>query len=169
MIEKNTNLGSVNISLDVVSTVAGGAATECYGVVGMASQKKLKDGFYELLKKENFSKGIIASDGETGLILDLYIILGYGIKINEILVEVQKKLKDGFYELLKKENFSKGIIASDGETGLILDLYIILGYGIKINEILVEVQKKVKYVVESTLDVNVEAVNVYVQGLRNID
>ena len=117
MIEKNTNLGSVNISLDVVSTVAGGAATECYGVVGMASQKKLKDGFYELLK----------------------------------------------------ENFSKGIIASDGETGLILDLYIILGYGIKINEILVEVQKKVKYVVESTLDVNVEAVNVYVQGLRNID
>ena len=114
MIEKNTNLGSVNISLDVVSTVAGGAATECYGVVGMASQKK-------------------------------------------------------FYELLKKENFSKGIIASDGETGLILDLYIILGYGIKINEILVEVQKKVKYVVESTLDVKVEAVNVYVQGLRNID
>ena len=169
MIEKNTNLGSVNISLDVVSTVAGGAATECYGVVGMASQKKLKDGFYELLKKENYSKGIIASDGETGLILDLYIILGYGIKINEILVEVQKKLKDGFYELLKKENYSKGIIASDGETGLILDLYIILGYGIKINEILVEVQKKVKYVVESTLDVKVEAVNVYVQGLRNID
>ena len=93
MIEKNTNLGSVNISLDVVSTVAGGAATECYGVVGMASQKKLKDGFYELLKKENYSKGIIASDGETGLILDLYIILGYGIKINEILVEVQKKVK----------------------------------------------------------------------------
>ena len=50
MIEKNTNLGSVNISLDVVSTVAGGAATECYGVVGMASQKKLKDGFYERKK-----------------------------------------------------------------------------------------------------------------------
>ena len=57
---KKYKLGSVNISLDVVSTVAGGAATECYGVVGMASQKKLKDGFYELLKKEgNYSKGII--------------------------------------------------------------------------------------------------------------
>lgn len=59
MIEKNTNLGSVNISLDVVSTVAGGAATECYGVVGMASQKKLKDGFYELLKKETFLKELL--------------------------------------------------------------------------------------------------------------
>ncbi len=30
-------------------------------------------------------------------------------------------------------------------------------------------QKKVKYVVESTLDVNVEAVNVYVQGVRGIE
>ena len=83
--------------------------------------------------------------------------------------ELEEELKDGYYDLLRKENYSKGIIASDGETGLILDLYIILGYGIKINEILVEVQKKVKYVVESTLDVKVEAVNVYVQGLRNID
>ena len=118
MIEKNTNLGTVNISLDVVATVAGGAATECYGVVGMASQKILKDGFFELLRKENYSKGIVASDGETGLVLDLYVVLGYGIKINEILIEVQKK---------------------------------------------------VKYVVESTLDVNIEAVNVYVQGLRIIE
>lgn len=36
-------------------------------------------------------------------------------------------------------------------------------------EVLHEVQKKVKYVVESTLDVNVEAVNVYVQGVRGIE
>ena len=42
MIEKNNNMGTVNISLDVVATIAGGAAIECYGVVGMASQKKLK-------------------------------------------------------------------------------------------------------------------------------
>ena len=41
MIEKNTNLGSVNISLDVVSTVAGGAATECYGVVWIIKERKL--------------------------------------------------------------------------------------------------------------------------------
>ena len=43
MIEKNNNMGTVNISLDVVATIAGGAAIECYGVVGMASQKRLKD------------------------------------------------------------------------------------------------------------------------------
>ena len=54
MIEKNNNMGTVNISLDVVATIAGGAAIECYGVVGMASQKKLKDGYYDLLRKENY-------------------------------------------------------------------------------------------------------------------
>ena len=30
MIEKNNNMGTVNISLDVVATIAGGAAIECY-------------------------------------------------------------------------------------------------------------------------------------------
>lgn len=29
MIEKNNNMGTVNISLDVVATIAGGAAIEC--------------------------------------------------------------------------------------------------------------------------------------------
>ena len=81
----------------------------------------------------------------------------------------EKKLKDGYYDLLRKENYSKGIVARDGETGLILDLYVLLGYGIKMTEVLREVQKKVKYVVESTLDVNVESVNVYVQGVRGIE
>lgn len=83
--------------------------------------------------------------------------------------QVKKKLKDGYYDLLRKENYSKGIVARDGETGLILDLYVLLGYGIKMTEVLREVQKKVKYVVESTLDVNVESVNVYVQGVRGIE
>ena len=66
---------------------------------------------------------------------------------------VKRCLKDGFYELLKKDNFSKGIIAKEGLTGLIVDIYIFVGYGIKISEVVFEVQKKVKYVLERTLDV----------------
>ena len=117
MIEKNTQLGNINFSHEVVAQTAGGAATECYGVVGMASQKMLKDGFYELLKKDNFTRGIITRDGLTGLIVDMYIFVGYGMKISEIVYEVQKR---------------------------------------------------VKYVLEKSLDVRVEAVNVYVQGIKII-
>lgn len=118
MIEKNTQYGNINFSESVVAQIAGGAATECYGVVGMASQKMLKDGFFELLKKDNFSKGIIAKEGLTGLIVDMYIFVGYGVKISEVVYEVQKK---------------------------------------------------VKYVLERTLDVRVESINVYVQGIKVIE
>jgi len=118
MIKKTTDLGDINLSLDVVASITGNAATECYGVVGMASQKVMKDGFYALLKKDNYAKGIVVEDGETGTIINVYIIVGYGVKISEIVYEVQKK---------------------------------------------------VKYVLESTLDIDVEAVNVYVQSVRVMD
>ena len=62
MIKKTTDLGNINLSLDVVASITGSAATECYGVVGMASQKPMKDGFYTLLKKDNYAKGIVAED-----------------------------------------------------------------------------------------------------------
>ena len=52
-INKSTEYGNIEISLDAIANLAGGAITECYGIVGMASQKTLKDGWAELLKKEN--------------------------------------------------------------------------------------------------------------------
>ena len=118
MITKTTDLGDIHLSLDVVASITGGAATECYGVVGMASQKIVKDGFYDLLGKDNYAKGIVVEDGETGIILNVYIIVGYGVKISEVVYEVQKK---------------------------------------------------VKYVLETTLDIDIEAVNVFVQSIRVTD
>lgn len=95
-IERNTNLGSVKISKEAIATLAGGVVAECYGVVGMASQKILKDGFAELLKMDNYSKGIVVNKKETGYELDLFLIISYGVKISEVVYEVQKKVK---YEL----------------------------------------------------------------------
>ena len=43
-VEKKTNYGSITVSEEAVATLAGGVITECYGVVGMASRKALKDG-----------------------------------------------------------------------------------------------------------------------------
>ena len=71
--------------------LAGGVVTECYGVVGMASQKFVKDGIAELLKSDNYSKGVVVRQNENGLELDLYIIVSHGIKISEVVHEAQKK------------------------------------------------------------------------------
>ena len=79
--------------MDAVAALAGGVVTECYGVVGMASQKILKDGIAELLKKENYTKGIVVRNTDEGLELDMYIIVSHGVKISEVVREVQQRVK----------------------------------------------------------------------------
>lgn len=92
-IERMTQLGNINISSEAVAQLAGGVVTECYGVVGMASQKVVKDGFAELLKKDNYTKGVVVRKTEMGFEIDLYVILSYGVKISEIVQSVQNKVK----------------------------------------------------------------------------
>ncbi|MBR7044361.1 MAG: Asp23/Gls24 family envelope stress response protein, partial [Lachnospiraceae bacterium] len=83
-IERSTKLGAINISDDAVATLCGSIVAECYGVVGMASKNLLKDGFAELLKKENYARGIVVRREDDVCELDLYIIISYGIKISEV-------------------------------------------------------------------------------------
>ncbi|MBR3364280.1 MAG: Asp23/Gls24 family envelope stress response protein, partial [Solobacterium sp.] len=52
--------------------------------------------------------------------------------------------------------------------GLQIDLYIIVSFGVRISEVVQEAQKKVKYVLEKTLSMDIESVNVFVQGVRAI-
>ena len=92
-IEMKTNYGQIDISNDVIATIAGGAAVDCYGIVGMASKKQLKDGLTEILRKENFSKGVIVRQDEEHVHIDMYIIVSYGTKISEVAHNVQSKVK----------------------------------------------------------------------------
>ena len=92
-VEKKTNYGSITVSEEAVATLAGGVITECYGVVGMASKQLLRDGWAELLKNENYQKGVVVRKTDTGLEIDLYIIVSFGVKISEVVSEAQKKVK----------------------------------------------------------------------------
>lgn len=92
-IELHTNDGQVTITNDVIATIAGGAAEGCYGIVGMASKNQIKDGISEILRKENFSRGVIVRQEENNLHIDMYIIVSYGTKISEIAHNVQSQVK----------------------------------------------------------------------------
>ncbi len=92
-IEMKTQLGTVDVSKDVVATIAGGAAIDCYGIVGMASQKQLKDGLSDLLGKENFRRGVVIREEMEQIHIDMYIIVSYGTKISEVAYNVQTKVK----------------------------------------------------------------------------
>src|SRR5690606_21462328 len=92
-IELKTKYGQIDISNDVIATVAGGSAIDCYGIVGMASRKQIKDGITELLRKENFARGIVVRQENDEVHIDMYIIVSYGTKISEVAHNVQSKVK----------------------------------------------------------------------------
>src|SRR5699024_11540889 len=92
-IEMKTNYGNIDISDEVVATIVGGAAIDCYGIVGMASKNQIKDGLTEILRKENFTRGVVIRHEEDAICIDMYIIVSYGTKISEVANNVQNKVK----------------------------------------------------------------------------
>lgn len=102
-----TELGNIVISSDVIATIAGVAAVECYGLVGMASRKQLKDGIVELLGRENLSRGVEVREVDGELVIDLFIIVGYGTRIDEIANNVISTVK---YSVEKVTGLTVGLI-----------------------------------------------------------
>lgn len=92
-IELTNEFGHIDITNDVIAQIAGGAAVECYGVVGMASKHQIKDGLTDILRKENFSKGVIVRQDGENMHIDMYLIVSYGTKISEVAYQVQSKVK----------------------------------------------------------------------------
>lgn len=79
---------------------------------------------------------------------------------------VKSKLKIIIDEILRKENYSKGVVVRQEENGVAVDVYTIVSYGTKISEVSRNVQEKVKYNLETMLGVTANSVNVFVQGVR---
>lgn len=87
-----TEIGNVSISEEVISTIAGAVATECYGLVGMASTK-LKDGIAQLLGRADLKKGVEVSINGNEVVLNIYIVVGYGVNIAEVARNVMERVK----------------------------------------------------------------------------
>ena len=64
-----------------------------FGIVGMASKKQIKDNINEILRKENYSRGVVVRQEENGIAVDVYTIVSYGTKISEVSRNVQEKVK----------------------------------------------------------------------------
>ena len=91
VIQQNSN-GKTIFSDEFLSNLAGVAAMECYGIVGMSSQKTM-DGIVELLRGTNFSKGVMISTSEESVSIHLYIIVEYGVSISAVATNVMDTVK----------------------------------------------------------------------------
>lgn len=88
-IYKSTKHGRITISDQAIATVVGNAALECYGVIGLSTKSSLAS----LIKKDEFSRGVSVSSEKGGIEIDVYVVVAYGVKITEVLTEVQKKVQ----------------------------------------------------------------------------
>ncbi len=93
MISHSNESGNVNVSTNVYTDIAGTAASNCFGVKGMAA-RSVKDGVYRLLRKESASKGVLVDFHEDDTIsINLHIIVDNGVNLtavaNSIISEVR--------------------------------------------------------------------------------
>lgn len=75
--------GELHISNDVLADLAGTAALECYGVVGM-SAPAVTDGIAKLLPNSRLRRGVKISQSDAGVSVDLYVIIEHGTNISVV-------------------------------------------------------------------------------------
>ena len=89
----NNELGDVRISSDVFTAITGSAATNCYGVKGMAI-RSTKDGLVHLLKRESMSKGVkVYYNDDNSVSIELHIIVENGINVTAVCRSIMSEVR----------------------------------------------------------------------------
>ncbi len=105
---ENVN-GNIYISNDVISSIVGISAMECYGLVGMTT-KSTADGIVQLLKRENVNKGVKIYVENNEIEVELYVIIQFGTKISVVANNIIEKVKYNLENLtgmkIKKVNIN---------------------------------------------------------------
>jgi uncharacterized alkaline shock family protein YloU len=80
--------GRIEVFPAVVGAIAGHAATECYGIMGMAA-RGLREGVATLLRRENVHRGVEVREVDGQLVIDVYVVVQYGTRITEVAHNLQ--------------------------------------------------------------------------------
>ncbi|MGF3066354.1 Asp23/Gls24 family envelope stress response protein [Facklamia sp. P12945] len=92
--------GEISLENEVIATIVGAAVTDNYGVVGMVSKHFFRDNLTDILKKENYSRGVLISQEGDNISVDVYIVVSYGTKISVICQNIQQAVKYNVEQLL---------------------------------------------------------------------
>lgn len=78
-------------------------------------------------------------------------------------------MKDDLVRLLKMDSITRGISVSLNNNKLILDFHVIVSYGVSILAVSDNLISNVKYKVEEFTGIEIEKINIFVEGVRVID
>ena len=93
MVKVLTEQGEIGISNAVFTTITGAAATNCFGVKGMA-YRSMTDGIVHLLRPEAMSKGVKVIYNEDNTVsIELHIIVENGVNIATVCRAIMSEVK----------------------------------------------------------------------------
>ena len=93
MIKYATDLGEVSVSSAVFSNITGMAATNCFGVKGMA-YRSMTDGLVQLLRREAMSKGVkITYNEDDSISIELHIIVENGVNLTAVCRSIMSEVR----------------------------------------------------------------------------
>ncbi|EHI55968.1 hypothetical protein HMPREF9333_00750 [Johnsonella ignava ATCC 51276] len=78
-------------------------------------------------------------------------------------------MRDGLVRLLKRDSLSKGISVNIIDNKVSIDFHVIVSYGVSIMAVSDNLMTSVKYKVEKFSGMQVDKINVFVEGVRVID
>ena len=93
MLKFHSEQGEISVSSAVFSNITGMAATNCFGVKGMA-YRSMTDGLVHLLRREAMSKGVnvIYNDDES-ISIELHIIVENGVNIPAVCRSIMNEVR----------------------------------------------------------------------------
>ena len=93
MIQFKSDHGDITVSSAVFSNITGMAATNCFGVKGMA-YRSMTDGLVHLLRREAMSKGVKVTYNEDGTVsIELHIGVDNGVNIATVCRSIMSEVK----------------------------------------------------------------------------
>ena len=93
MIQFKSDQCEISISSAVFSNITGMAATNCFGVKGMA-YRSMTDGLVHLLRREAMSKGVsITYNDDNSISIELHIIVENGVNLPAVCRSIMNEVR----------------------------------------------------------------------------
>lgn len=93
MIKVQSQRGEISISSAVFTSITGAAATNCFGVKGMA-YRSMTDGLVHLLRREAMSKGVnVIYHEDESITIELHIIVENGVNIPAVCRSIMNEVR----------------------------------------------------------------------------
>lgn len=77
-----------------------------------------------------------------------------------------KSAGDGIVSLLRRDHYEKGVKVTPAENGLLVEMHIVVLYGVNLPAVTRSIAKEVKYMVEQMTGFTVKKVNIFIDGMK---